>query len=542
MPLAWSVGDARDADRARPAPRRGRLDRPRVPRDEPVAADPSTLPLRGRTCSGSSCRGRAGRVDPRPRPRAPPRRRRPLARARRERRRPRPRRAGRYPREARFYRRARAPAPRVRDARATPGGDSGPWVRGLPPLPLARWSAGREASTGSRSASPSSSPAASLLGLEIAASRVLAPYFGSSLFVWGALIGVVLTGLSIGYWAGGALADRLAVAVRCFVGAIALGAGLVLAIPVVDEWVLEQVVALGSRPAARPARRRDRPLRPAERRARVGLADRRAPRCALARPARDGPPAASSRSRRRAASPGTFATAFWLVPEFGTDQVLAVGRRCVLARGRGVRRAAPAALARRGRARRRRGRARSSPSARSSPATERARRSRAPPRELVAALPRARRADAAQARSRRGRARRRGLHGARGHATRATTASSSSTTRTRATSASTARSRAGCTSTTRSARASTTPTTSHLGLAYNPDAKRVLFVGLGGGSAPKRIWRDFPDARAQAVELDPEVVDDRLPLVRAAARARALDVEVDDGRRFLAAHTTTAGT
>ncbi|HLB03510.1 MAG TPA: fused MFS/spermidine synthase, partial [Gaiellaceae bacterium] len=47
-----------------------------------------------------------------------------------------------------------------------------------------------------------------LLGLEIVASRVLAPFFGNSLFVWGALIGVVLAGLSLGYWVGGALADR----------------------------------------------------------------------------------------------------------------------------------------------------------------------------------------------------------------------------------------------------------------------------------------------------------------------------------------------
>ena len=38
-----------------------------------------------------------------------------------------------------------------------------------------------------------------LLGVEIAASRVLAPTFGSSLYVWGALIGVVLTGLALGY-------------------------------------------------------------------------------------------------------------------------------------------------------------------------------------------------------------------------------------------------------------------------------------------------------------------------------------------------------
>ena len=47
-----------------------------------------------------------------------------------------------------------------------------------------------------------------LLGLELVASRVLAPFFGNSIFVWGALIGVVLAGLSIGYWVGGVLADR----------------------------------------------------------------------------------------------------------------------------------------------------------------------------------------------------------------------------------------------------------------------------------------------------------------------------------------------
>ena len=81
-----------------------------------------------------------------------------------------------------------------------------------------------------------------LLGVEIAASRVLAPTFGSSLYVWGALIGVVLSGLAIGYWLGGTLADRWPTP-YLFVGAIALGAGLVLAIPLVDEWVLDQVVA-----------------------------------------------------------------------------------------------------------------------------------------------------------------------------------------------------------------------------------------------------------------------------------------------------------
>ena len=42
-----------------------------------------------------------------------------------------------------------------------------------------------------------------LLGLEIASSRVMAPFFGNSLYVWGSLIGIVLAGLSTGYWLGG---------------------------------------------------------------------------------------------------------------------------------------------------------------------------------------------------------------------------------------------------------------------------------------------------------------------------------------------------
>lgn len=47
-----------------------------------------------------------------------------------------------------------------------------------------------------------------LLGLEIVASRILAPYFGNSVYVWGSLISVFLLALSIGYWLGGVLADR----------------------------------------------------------------------------------------------------------------------------------------------------------------------------------------------------------------------------------------------------------------------------------------------------------------------------------------------
>jgi spermidine synthase len=44
--------------------------------------------------------------------------------------------------------------------------------------------------------------------LELVASRLLAPYVGTSLVVWTSLIGVILGSLSFGYWWGGRLADR----------------------------------------------------------------------------------------------------------------------------------------------------------------------------------------------------------------------------------------------------------------------------------------------------------------------------------------------
>lgn len=46
----------------------------------------------------------------------------------------------------------------------------------------------------------------------------------------------------------------------------------------------------------------------------------------------------------------------------------------------------------------------------------------------------------------------------------------------------------------------------HLGLVFKPDARRVLFIGLGGGSAPKKFFKDYPEMTIDVAELDPEVV------------------------------------
>jgi len=71
-----------------------------------------------------------------------------------------------------------------------------------------------------------------LMGLEIVGSRMLAPYFGNSIFVWGSLISVVLAALSLGYWLGGLAADRWPRA-AVLAGLIALPGVLIALLPFV---------------------------------------------------------------------------------------------------------------------------------------------------------------------------------------------------------------------------------------------------------------------------------------------------------------------
>lgn len=44
--------------------------------------------------------------------------------------------------------------------------------------------------------------------LEIASARLISPFFGSTIYVWGGAIGTVLFALAVGYWLGGIVVDR----------------------------------------------------------------------------------------------------------------------------------------------------------------------------------------------------------------------------------------------------------------------------------------------------------------------------------------------
>ncbi len=75
------------------------------------------------------------------------------------------------------------------------------------------------------------------LGIEFAAARLLAPFFGQSLFIWGTLIGLILIYLTIGYYAGGRLADRRPDS-RLLFQLTAAAALLTAAIPIVSRPIL----------------------------------------------------------------------------------------------------------------------------------------------------------------------------------------------------------------------------------------------------------------------------------------------------------------
>ena len=82
----------------------------------------------------------------------------------------------------------------------------------------------------------------STLGAEIAAARLIAPFFGASTIVWANTIGVVLVALSVGYWLGGRLGDRYP-SIRGLCTAVMAAAILLALVPFVARPFFDLSVA-----------------------------------------------------------------------------------------------------------------------------------------------------------------------------------------------------------------------------------------------------------------------------------------------------------
>lgn len=85
---------------------------------------------------------------------------------------------------------------------------------------------------------------AALMGVEMAAIRMMTPYFGSAIEIWACMIATVMLSMMAGYYLGGAIADR---APRSEVlGVVVLAAGaFVLAVPFFAapmlDWMLQNL-------------------------------------------------------------------------------------------------------------------------------------------------------------------------------------------------------------------------------------------------------------------------------------------------------------
>jgi spermidine synthase len=353
---------------------------------------------------------------------------------------------------------------------------------------------------------------ACLMALEFVAARMLAPYLGSSLFVWGSVISIVMVALSLGYWLGGQLADRHGTT-RTLAPVVALAGLFTVLVPAVTDFVLPLVSPFGARSGSLLAS------------AIVFFV----PSLFLAMVSPLGVRLAAARGIERigrsagglyavstaGSIAGTIATAFWLIPLLSLN-TLVVGIGYTLFTVAGLSLLLPR---------------RYDEVATSSGSTATRR-----PLALVTAVaivaglvlgvmtlvrsPYADLADASPGEQI--------LYAEDTQYHRLLVTEDAEERLMRFD-----RSRQSAMYLDDPFETSFAyPNYFHLAFALKPDAQRVLVVGLGGGSAVKRIWRDYPNVHVDAVEIDPAVVEAAERYFAIPEDSR-INIVVEDGRRFL---------
>jgi len=334
---------------------------------------------------------------------------------------------------------------------------------------------------------------AALMSLEMVAARMLAPALGNSIFVWGSVISIVMVALSVGYWAGGQLADKRD-ASRVLAPLIASAGVLTVLAPLVAQITLPWAAQLGPRLGSLAAATLIFFL-PALLLATVSpLSVRLASSRGLAHIGRSA--GGLSAISTAGSVVGTLVTAFWLIPLLSLEPL-------VIATGFVLFAVSLAALML-PRLYTAVGKAPDAPSeTHAHPA--RGRGVAALSLALVVAGAAAGAwvlADVAPVKAVNERGERvLYRHDSQYHRITVTEADNVRHLRFDATNQSAIDLTDGFRSTI------AYPNYMDLALAAKPDAKRVLVLGLGGGAITKRWWRDYPGMTIDSVEIDPAVID-----------------------------------
>lgn len=161
-----------------------------------------------------------------------------------------------------------------------------------------------------------------VMALELLGSRLLAPVFGDSIYVWGSLIGVVLAALSSGYYLGGKIADKRPDLQTLSLVVFAAGI-LVLALPTLTRPVFD--VVLGIRLGDRYSPLLATTLLLGAPSILLGMVSPYAIRLAARSVEKLGKASGNLYALSTLGSiVGTFFTVFVLIPEFGVNKIIIV--------------------------------------------------------------------------------------------------------------------------------------------------------------------------------------------------------------------------
>jgi predicted membrane-bound spermidine synthase len=95
----------------------------------------------------------------------------------------------------------------------------------------------------------SATEGACVMVAELAGGKMLAPYYGTSLYVWASTLAITLGGLAIGYFLGGRLSRKpLPDQRKLLFTIIAIASALVMVMPVWANWVMQQTLSISFLP------------------------------------------------------------------------------------------------------------------------------------------------------------------------------------------------------------------------------------------------------------------------------------------------------